>query len=126
MNENKNRISWEELFIQMAILVSKKSADPKTQVGDVLVKENCVIGIGYNGAPRNFRYNFNWATSEKYDFVIHAEANAIANSQAIAGASILGDGSVTLIIDVAKLIDLGLKRENLLYAEAMTMAIRGN
>ncbi|MBQ5781627.1 MAG: chemotaxis protein CheA [Spirochaetaceae bacterium] len=60
------------------------------------------------------------------DVVIKPLNDNFANSQAIAGASILGDGSVTLIIDVAKLIDLGLKRENLLYAEAMTMAIRGN
>lgn len=59
------------------------------------------------------------------DVVIKPLNDNFANSQAIAGASILGDGSVTLIIDVAKLIDLGLKRENLLYTEAMAAAIRG-
>jgi two-component system chemotaxis sensor kinase CheA len=33
------------------------------------------------------------------------------NSPGIAGASILGDGSVSLIIDVSQLLDLGLKQE---------------
>ena len=96
MNENPNRISWRQMFMEIAKIAAKRSCDPKTQVGACLVKENCVIGIGYNGAPRNFFLDFDWASEEKYDYVIHAEINAITNSQAI-GANVAGaDVYVTL------------------------------
>ena len=39
------------------------------------------------------------------------------NSPGIAGASILGDGSVSLIIDVGQLLDLGVKQELLAQAQ---------
>lgn len=75
-----DRPSWTKTFIDIAKIVSKRSKDPHTKVGAVLVKNNCVIGTGYNGDPRNFRYKFKWDTSEKYDYVIHAEMNALANA----------------------------------------------
>lgn len=76
----KNRPSWKMTFINIAKVISQRSKDPHTKVGAVLTKNNCIIGTGYNGDPRNFKYNFNWNTSEKYDYVIHAEMNAIANA----------------------------------------------
>lgn len=79
-NERYNRPSWKETFIDVAKVISKRSKDPHTKVGAVLVKNNCIIGTGYNGDPRNFRYQFNWNTPEKYDYVIHAEMNALANA----------------------------------------------
>ncbi len=87
--EEKNRLSWEDLYIQIASLVSLRSKDPRTKVGAVLVKDNHILGIGYNGEPRNFKYSFNWNTEEKYDYVIHAEMNAIANATSI-GANVVG------------------------------------
>lgn len=84
-----NRISWQELFIEMAKLVAKRSKDPRTQVGAIIVKNNHVLGIGYNGEPKDFSYKFNWYTEEKYDYVIHAELNAIANACSI-GANVNG------------------------------------
>lgn len=75
-----NRISWEGMFFKIAKIVAMRSKDPHTKVGAVLVKDKCVIGIGYNGDPRNFNYNFDWHSSEKYNYVIHAELNAISNA----------------------------------------------
>ena len=43
--------------------------------------------------------------------VIKPLKDQFTNSPGIAGASILGDGSVSLIIDVAQLLELGLKQE---------------
>lgn len=74
------RPGWKETFIDIAKTIAKRSKDPHTKVGAVLTKNNCIIGTGYNGDPRNFRYKFNWNTEEKYDYVIHAEMNAIANA----------------------------------------------
>ena len=45
------------------------------------------------------------------DVVIKPLRDQYTNSPGIAGASILGDGSVSLIIDVSQLLDLGLKKE---------------
>lgn len=45
------------------------------------------------------------------DMVIKPLKDRFTNSPGIAGASILGDGSVSLIIDVNQLLDLGLRQE---------------
>lgn len=75
--------------MQIAKLTSQRSEDPHTKVGACIVKDDHVMGIGYNGAPRNFKGKFDWHSSEKYDYVIHAEMNAIANACAI-GANVNG------------------------------------
>lgn len=77
------RPSWQDMFFEIAETVSKRSKDPHTKVGAVLVKDNHIIGIGYNGEPKEFRYDFNWNSNEKYDYVIHAEMNAISNANYI-------------------------------------------
>lgn len=88
-NEKYGRPSWEDTYFEIAKVISKRSKDPHTKVGAVLVKDGCVIGLGYNGEPRNFNHEFDWNSSEKYDFVIHAELNAIANACAV-GANVNG------------------------------------
>ena len=47
------------------------------------------------------------------DVVIKPLKDQFTNSPGIAGASILGDGSVSLVIDVSKLLELGIKQEML-------------
>jgi two-component system chemotaxis sensor kinase CheA len=49
--------------------------------------------------------------SGEEDVVIKPLRDQFTNSPGIAGASILGDGSVSLIIDVSQLLELGLKKE---------------
>jgi len=80
-------ISWDEYFMGVAILSSKRSKDPSTQVGACIVDENKrIVGTGYNGAPRGFNdEDFPWKRegdflSTKYAYVCHAELNAILNS----------------------------------------------
>lgn len=84
---NIDRPTWKEMFFEIAKVVATRSKDPKTKVGAVLVKNNCIIGIGYNGEPKGFKYEFNWNSEEKYDYVIHAELNAISNACSI-GANV--------------------------------------
>jgi len=45
------------------------------------------------------------------DVVIKPLRDQFTNSPGIAGASILGDGSVSLIIDVSQLLDLSVKQD---------------
>lgn len=112
-NEKYNRPSWKKTFIDIAKVISRRSKDPHTQVGAVLVKNNCIIGTGYNGDPRNFRYKFNWNTSEKYDYVIHAEMNALAN--ACYNGCQVKDSEIYLTLSpcnkcILQLIQFGVKR----------------
>jgi dCMP deaminase len=74
------RSSWQKFYFDIAELAAKRSKDPHTKVGAVLVKEGCVVGIGYNGEPRNFKLDFDWKLTEKYYYVIHAEMNAVSNA----------------------------------------------
>ena len=71
----------------IAQLSSKRSKDPKTQVGACIVNhENKIVGIGYNGFPKGISDDdFPWQDQgeylqTKYPFVVHAEANAILNA----------------------------------------------
>ena len=80
-------ISWDEYFMGIAILASKRSKDPNTQVGACIVSpDNITISTGYNGMPKGCSDDeFPWArTGEeidtKYPFVVHAELNAILNA----------------------------------------------
>lgn len=80
-----DRISWDEFFMSMAILASKRSKDPSSQVGAVIVDDDHkVVSIGYNGMPRSIddkdlSWNKNEGLDNKYLYVCHAEFNAILN-----------------------------------------------
>ena len=82
-----NYISWDQYFMGVAVLSSKRSKDPDTQVGCCIVsEEKRIIGIGYNGVPRVINDDdLPWNRTgdyldTKYPYVVHAEANAILNS----------------------------------------------
>ena len=44
-----DRLTWDEYFMQVAVLTSKRSSCLRKKVGAVLVKDHRIIGIGYNG-----------------------------------------------------------------------------
>lgn len=78
--------TWDEVFMGTATIWAKRSKDPNTQVGAVIVKSNRIVSTGYNGSVHGLdESKENWrrdATSErltKYASVIHAEQNAIYN-----------------------------------------------
>ena len=80
-------ISWDTYFMGIAQLSSKRSKDPKTQVGACIVnKDYKIVGIGYNGFPMHISDDdFPWKDKgsfleTKYPYVVHAEANAILNA----------------------------------------------
>lgn len=69
---------WENWFLDLAKVVSKKSKDPSTKVGAVIADpKNRFISLGYNGYPRGIKDEGLDNREEKYAKVIHAEINAI-------------------------------------------------
>ena len=80
-------VSWDEYFMGLAHLSALRSKDPNTQVGACIVDQsNRVVSIGYNGLPRGCSDDiFPWIRDgemldTKYAYVVHAELNAILNS----------------------------------------------
>lgn len=86
MNTDK-RPSWDEYFMHLAEESALRSKDPNTKVGACIVKDNRVLSLGYNGAPRGFdddlvplgRGSNLPLAQRKNTFMCHAELNAILN-----------------------------------------------
>jgi dCMP deaminase len=87
LKKREDYIGWDEYFMGVAILSSKRSKDPSTQVGACIVnREKKIVGVGYNGFPTGCDDDIlPWDREgefleTKYPFVCHAELNAILNS----------------------------------------------
>lgn len=94
----RDNITWDEYFMGVALLSSKRSKDPNTKVGACIVNEDKkIIGIGYNGMPFGCSDTiFPWANDKnkeyldtKYPYVVHAEPNAILNANSSVKGSTL-------------------------------------
>lgn len=80
-------LKWDEYFMGLAVLASMRSKDPNTQVGCCIVDDdNRVLSLGYNGFPCGCSDDeFPWdregssSYNTKYNYVCHAELNAILN-----------------------------------------------
>ena len=72
------RITWEELFVENAILFSKRSTCNRLHVGCVLVKDNHVISSGYNGFLPGVIHKSAMRDGHEQN-TVHAEANCIAD-----------------------------------------------
>ena len=83
--KRKDYISWDEYFMGVALLASKRSKDPNTQVGACIVdSNNIILSTGYNGFPIGCSDDeYPWSregTDTKYPYVVHAELNTILNA----------------------------------------------
>lgn len=74
--------SWDQTWVSMVKIISRRSKDPRTQVGAIAVSpDNRQATTGYNGFPIAIEDTIKrWESPTKYDFVVHAEENAILNS----------------------------------------------
>ena len=73
---------WDKRFLELAAHVAGWSKDPSTKVGAVIARKNSVISMGYNGFPACVPDHEDWLNDRpiKYQYVIHAETNAILNA----------------------------------------------
>lgn len=68
---------WIDAFMDTAERFAQLSSAVRLKVGSVVVKDNRIISIGYNGTPAGWTNDCEENGKTK-DEVIHAEANAIA------------------------------------------------
>ncbi len=82
------RPSWEEYFMSIAQLVSRRSTCLRRQVGAVLVKHKNILATGYNGTPTGIahceqtgclREQLKVPSGERHELCrgLHAEQNVI-------------------------------------------------
>lgn len=98
-NNDQNRISKDQYFMELAEIVSKRSTCVKRKVGAVLVKVNHILSTGYNGAPSGLthctketcvRQNLKEGEHPELCRGVHSEVNCIIQA-ALHGTSIDGD-----------------------------------
>jgi dCMP deaminase len=79
-----DRPSWDDYFLQLAEQVSRRSPDPSTKHGCVLVSpDKRVISTGYNGPVAGLPNELvPLDRPAKYTWFIHAEDNAVAFARA--------------------------------------------
>lgn len=121
--KNIKRPSWDEYFLGIAELVSKRSTCLRRNVGAVLVKDRRILATGYNGAPSSIdhcsktgciREKLKIPSGERHELCrgLHAEQNAFLQA-ALHGTS-LKDASIysttqPCIICAKMIINAGIK-----------------
>jgi dCMP deaminase len=94
------RPSWDEYFMDIADLVSRRSTCLRRRVGAVIVLDKRILATGYNGAPSGLRHcsevgclreQLGIPSGERHEICrgLHAEQNAIIQA-AVHGAKIEG------------------------------------
>jgi len=136
-NVMRKRPSWDEYFIEMASLVSKRSTCLRRYVGAVLVKDKRILATGYNGAPSGLKHCFevgclrkklNIPSGERHELcrALHAEQNALIQAS-LHGISVKGSTLYATcqpcVICAKMLINAGIKEIVILegYPDKMAM-----
>lgn len=68
---------WNEAYMDMAERFAQLSSATRLKVGSIVVRNNRVISIGYNGMPSGWTNTCEDENNVTKPEVIHAEANAI-------------------------------------------------
>ncbi len=100
ITETKDKPDFDDIFMDLAINLAKRSHCIKAQVGAVLTKDTRIISIGYNGPPSG-THNCDIEFPEEgcprdskgsCSLALHAEQNAILyaakNGSTVEGATI--------------------------------------
>lgn len=96
----KRRPGWDEYFMEIAQVVSKRSTCLRRSVGAVIVKNKQILTTGYNGTPKGMdhcevtgclREQLNVPSGTRHELCrgIHAEQNAVIQA-AVNGVSTEG------------------------------------
>lgn len=73
-----DRLNWNEYFMSIALLASCRSPCSRLKVGSVIVKDNHIISMGYNGFLTGAPHNSIIVDGHE-QATIHSEINAITD-----------------------------------------------
>lgn len=83
LGKHRNVPNREQRYMGLAWIMAGFSKDPNTQVGALIInpETNEPLGWGYNGPPAKINDKaISWSRPAKYDYMVHAEQNAIDHS----------------------------------------------
>jgi len=118
------RLSWDDYFMDITRLVSKRSTCLRRYVGAVIVRDKRILATGYNGAPRGLRHcsetgclreKMGVPSGQNQELCrgLHAEQNAIIQA-ALSGVSIEDSQIYTVtrpcVVCAKMIINSGIKR----------------
>jgi len=63
-----SRPNWKQVFSEIAELVASRSTCVRIKVGGLLVRDNRIISMGYNGVPKGQRH-----CEEHFDLIYHLD-----------------------------------------------------
>lgn len=72
------RISWQELFLELCTLTARRSPCTRLHVGCVIVKNNRVISTGYNGFLPGAQHK-SIVVDNHEQATVHAEQNCVSD-----------------------------------------------
>jgi len=76
--KNKIRLDWDEYFMSIALLASCRSPCERLHVGSVVVKNNHIVSMGYNGFIAGASH-ISRVIDNHEQSIIHSEINAISD-----------------------------------------------
>ena len=98
---NNRKPSFEEIYMELAINLAKRSHCVKIQVGAVIAKDTRIVSLGYNGPPAGtHNCDIEWpdtgcprSSKGSCSLALHAEENAILyaakNKVGLEGATLI-------------------------------------
>ena len=89
VSENNTRLEWDEYYMGIALLASSRSTCSRLHVGSVIVKDNRMISMGYNGYIAGTPH-ISHVIDGHEQAIIHSEINALGNSNRLGGISLEG------------------------------------
>ena len=89
VSENNTRLEWDDYFMSIALIASCRSACTRLHVGSVIVKNNRIVSMGYNGFIGGAPHNSHIINGHE-QAIIHSEINALGNSNRLGGVSLEG------------------------------------
>lgn len=113
MTQPRQTPERDSKYMGLAWVMASFSKDPSTQVGALIIdpKNNKPLGWGYNGPPSMISdANMDWSRPNKYDWIIHAEENAIDHSNCILHGTHLYVTHMPCKKCILKIVNQGIKR----------------
>ena len=100
MKNKDSRPSWDEYFLEIASLVSKRSTCLRRKVGALVVKDRRILATGYNGTPSGIKHcsqtgclreKMKIPSGERHELCrgLHAEQNVLLQAS-LHGVSLKG------------------------------------
>lgn len=83
--------SWDHYFLAMAFLAARKSKDPSTKTGCVIMRDRQILTTGYNSFARGCDDSPHLYEDKAYKYanIVHCDHNAVLQGSRV-GVSLLG------------------------------------